>query len=190
MNLITIIITAFALSADAFAASLSCGCTMDDFKHNHCLLTATLFGLFQALMPIAGWLGASLFRGSWLDINGHWVSLALLLLIGGKMVWESLHPDGECPDPDETFRLKNLLILAVATSIDALAVGVSLSFLGSAILIEAAIIGVITFAVSYLGVHAGHKLSHIFGERMETVGGVILIMIGIRIVLGHYGILS
>ena len=190
MNLITLIITAFALSADAFAASLSCGCTMDDFRHRHCLITAALFGLFQALMPIAGWLGASLFRGSWLDINGHWVSLALLLFIGGKMIWESLHPDGECPDPDETFRLKNLLLLAVATSIDALAVGVSLAFLGSSILFESLVIGVITFAVSYMGVHAGHKLSHLFGERMETVGGIILILIGVRIALEHYAIMG
>lgn len=185
MNLFTLIITAFALSADAFAASLSCGCTMDDFRHRHCLLTALLFGLFQGLMPLAGWMGASLFRGSWIDMNGHWLSLALLLLVGGRMIWEGLHPDGECPDPDEVFAFKNLLLLALATSIDAMAVGVSLAFLGSSILMEALVIALITFAVSYLGVHAGHRLSQFFGEKMETLGGIILILIGIRIVLSH-----
>ncbi|MDC7239720.1 MAG: manganese efflux pump MntP family protein [Spirochaetales bacterium] len=189
MDLITLIITAFALSADAFAASLSCGCTMDDFKHNHCLTTALFFGAFQGIMPLAGWLGASLFRDSWLFFNGHWVSLALLFFIGGKMIWESLHPDGECADPDEIFGLKNMLILAVATSIDALAVGASLAFLGSTILAEAVIIALITFGVSYAGVHAGHRLSHLFGERMETVGGSVLLLIGIKIVMEHYGIL-
>jgi len=170
---------------DAFAASLSCGCTMDDFRHNHCILTALLFGLFQALMPLAGWWGASLLNGTVLISRGHWISFALLLFVGGKMTWESFHPDGECPDPDEAFRLKNLLILAVATSIDALAVGISLSFLGSGILFEAAVIGIVTFCISYIGVHTGHRLSHIFGERMETVGGIILIIIAFRILITH-----
>ncbi|MDA3956220.1 manganese efflux pump MntP family protein [Oceanispirochaeta sp.] len=156
---------------------------MDDFRHNHCLLTAFLFGLFQALMPLAGWWGASFFSGSWLDVYGFWISFALLIIIGGKMIWESLHPDAVCPDPDEAFKLGNLLILAVATSIDALAVGISLSLLGSGIGVEALVIGVVTFGISYLGVHAGHRLSHIFGERMETVGGIVLILIAFTILL-------
>jgi len=186
LTLFTLIITALALSMDAFAASLSCGCTMDDFRHNHCLLTSFLFGLFQAVMPLAGWWGASLLSGTVIVSQGHWISFGLLIFVGGKMVWESLHPDGECPDPDEAFRLKNLLILAVATSLDALAVGISLSFLGSGILFEAVIIGAVTFCISYIGVHAGHRLSHLFGERMETAGGIVLIAIAFRILLGHY----
>jgi len=159
---------------------------MDDFRHNHCLLTSVLFGLFQAIMPLAGWWGAALLHGTVLITRGHWISSALLLIVGGKMIWESFHPDGECPDPDEAFKLKNLLALAVATSLDALAVGISLSFLGSGILFEAAVIGIVTFCVSYIGVHAGHRLSHLFGERMETVGGIVLIAIALRILLGHY----
>jgi putative Mn2+ efflux pump MntP len=158
---------------------------MDNFKHNHCLLTASLFGLFQGAMPLAGWWGASLFSGSWLDAYGHWISFALLAFIGGKMIWESLHPEGVCPDPEDSFKLTNLLTLSVATSIDALAVGISLSFLGSGIYFEAAVIAAVTFGISYLGVHAGHRLSHLFGERMETVGGIILILIGTTIVLEH-----
>lgn len=161
---------------------------MNNFRYRHSFLTAAFFGGFQALMPLMGWLGASLFRESWLFHNGHWISFILLSLIGGKMIWEGLHPDEECPDPEDVFKIGNLLLLAVATSIDALAVGMSLAFLGSSILLEACIIGIITFGVSWFGVFAGHRLSHLFGERMEEIGGTVLILIGIRIILGHYGI--
>jgi len=181
MSLLTLIIIAIALSMDAFAASLSCGCTTKEFRHNHFFLLAFLFGLFQGLMPLIGWLGVSFFRGEWVETFNHWVAFLLLGFIGTKMIWESLHSDGECKDPEDVFHIKNLLILAVATSIDALAVGISFSFLNYPIIPAAAVIGITTFIISYGGVRAGHKLSHIFGERMETVGGAILILIGLRI---------
>ena len=168
---------------DAFAASLSCGCSMNDFKHDHCLLTSLLFGLFQALMPLIGWLGVSFFRDTRIEIINHWIAFILLSGIGLKMIWESYHPDGTCRDPDDVFHIKNLLVLAVATSIDALAVGISFSLLRYPILPAAALIGVVTFFMSYGGVRAGHKLSHLFGERMEKIGGIILILIGLRILL-------
>lgn len=174
---------AIALSMDAFAASLSCGCTMTDFKHNHCLLTAFLFGLFQGLMPLMGWLGAGFLQGEWIESLNHWIAFILLSIIGLKMIWESFHLGGECKDPDDVFHIRNLLILAVATSIDALAVGISFSFLGYPIIQGAAIIGITTFIITYGGVRAGHTLSHIFGERMESIGGAVLIIIGLRILL-------
>ena len=183
MDLFTIMLTAVALSMDAFAASLSCGCTMDDFVHSHCLLTSFFFGLFQALMPIIGWYGVSFLQGPWIESMNQWIAFGLLGFIGIKMIWESLHPDGECKDPDNVFLIKNLLILAVATSIDALAVGISFSFLGYPIIIPALIIGTITFLISYAGVHTGHRLSHLFGERMETVGGIVLVLIGLKILI-------
>ncbi len=183
MDILTLILTAIALSMDAFAASLSCGCTMDDFVHSHCFLTAFLFGLFQALMPLIGWFGASFLQGPWIESANHWIAFGLLAFIGVKMIWESLHPDGECKDPEDVFHIKNLLILAVATSIDALAVGISFSFLGYSILLAAPVIGLTTFIISYTGVHAGHRLSHLFGERMETVGGMVLILIGVKILI-------
>ena len=158
---------------------------MNDFKHDHCLLTATLFGLFQAVMPLLGWLGVSFFRDPRIESFNHWIAFILLGGIGVKMIWESFREEGECRDPDEVFHIKNLLILAVATSIDALAIGISFSFLNYPILPAAAVIGAVTFFMSLGGVRAGHKLSHLFGERMELVGGVILILIGLRILLTH-----
>jgi len=189
MTFLTLMITAVALSMDAFAASLSCGCTMDKFKHHHCLLTAFLFGLFQAGMPLIGWAGTGFFRGEWVEQADHWIAFGLLAFIGAKMIWESFHPDGECRDPEDMFRLKNLLVLAVATSIDALAVGITFSFLDYPILIAAPVIGLTTFAISYIGVRTGHRLSHLFGERMEALGGAVLILIGLKILLEHTGIL-
>ena len=183
MNFIIILITAVALSMDAFAASLSCGCTMEKFIHRHCILTAFLFGLFQALMPLAGWFGAGFLHGPWVESMGHWIAFILLAFIGIKMIWEGTHPDGVCKNPDETFRLTNLLVLAVATSIDALAVGVSYSFLNYPIATAVPVIGITTFLISYAGVHAGHRLSHLFGERMEVVGGVVLVLIGLKILI-------
>jgi manganese efflux pump family protein len=181
MNFLTLMITAVALSTDAFAASLSCGCTMEDFKHDHCFFTAVLFGLFQALMPLAGWLGASFLQGGIFERMDHWIAFFLLAAVGCKMIWESLKPEKECKDPEDVFHIKNLLGLAVATSIDALAIGITFSLLGYPILIAAPVIGLTTFILSYLGVRTGHKLNHFFGERMETLGGVVLILIGLRI---------
>ena len=181
MDFPTLLVIAVALSMDAFAASLSCGCSMDKFIHSHCLLTSVLFGMFQAVMPLIGWFGVSFLQADWIESLNHWIAFILLGFIGIKMIWESFHPDGECRDPDDVFHIKNLLILAVATSIDALAVGISFSFLNYPILSAAAVIGLTTFVLSYAGVRTGHKLSHIFGERMETVGGAVLILIGLRI---------
>ncbi|OQY33477.1 MAG: hypothetical protein B6241_07905 [Spirochaetaceae bacterium 4572_59] len=183
MDLLTLMMIAVALSVDAFAASLSCGSTMTDFKHNHCLLTAFLFGLFQGLMPLMGWVATGFLQGEWVEPLNHWIAFILLSIIGLKMVWESFHPNGECKNPNDVFHIRNLLILAVATSIDALAVGISFSLLDYSIIREATLIAITTFIISYIGVRAGHKLSHIFGERMESVGGAVLILIGLKILL-------
>ncbi len=143
---------------------------------------AAFFGLFQALMPILGWLvGNTLHR----IISGfdHWLAFGLLLIVGSRMIYESLRPGTEKKlDP---FNIYVLFILAIATSIDALAVGLSLSFLGTAIIRPAIIIGIVTFILSFFSLQVGNKIGHFLERKVEVVGGLILIGIGIKILVEH-----
>jgi putative Mn2+ efflux pump MntP len=182
MDLPTLVLIAFALGIDAFAVSLSAGAYLIRADARQIFRLSFHFGLFQFMMPILGWLAGAELAQVIRDLD-HWVAFGLLALIGGKMIKESLQ---------ETERLKNdvtrgwsLVALSIATSIDALAVGFSLSLIGARIVFPAVLIGVVASLMSLVGVRLGERVSGIFGRRVEFIGGVVLILIGLRIVVEH-----
>jgi len=182
MSIPTIIFIAIGLSMDALAVSVASGFTITRLRIRHAVRIALFFGGFQSIMPILGWLAGSSLQ-KFIAGFDHWVAFGLLCFIGGKMIYESTKmAEREKIDP---LKLHVLLVLAVATSIDALAVGLSLSFLNVAIIMPSVIIGVVTFAVSFTGVYIGRKFGHFFESKLEVAGGLILIAIGIKILIEH-----
>lgn len=183
MDVITILIIAIGLAMDAFAVSIVSGLTLAHIRVRNALTVALFFGSFQALMPLIGWLSGNTLKG-YISGFDHWVAFGLLCAIGCKMIYESfkLESDKENVDPQ---KIGALFVLAIATSIDALAVGISLSFLDVAIIIPALIIGLVTFLLSFGGVYVGNKFGHFFERKMELVGGLVLIGIGIKILIEH-----
>ena len=183
MNFVTIIIIALGLAMDAFAVSIASGVTLKCFKIGPALRVALFFGGFQALMPVLGWLAGSTFQ-HYIAAFDHWVAFGLLTFIGGKMIYESFiieKTENKC-DPN---KLGIVFVLAIATSIDALAVGLSFSVLQVQIVNPVIIIGVITFLLSLLGVYIGGKFGSIFENKIELIGGIILIGIGVKILIEH-----
>jgi putative Mn2+ efflux pump MntP len=183
VDAITIILIAMGLAADAFAVSITNGInTPNTQKHKIALLTAGFFGGFQMLMPAIGWLIGHSFQNIIVAVD-HWIAFGLLVCIGIKM----LHDSTKKEQKQKTAKLKlyTLLILAVATSVDALMVGLSLAFLQANIIGPIIVIGVVTFGLSFVGVYFGCNLSRIFGNRIKIAGGVVLILIGLRILLEH-----
>ena len=173
---------AFALAMDAFAVSLASCCRLPRVNAGHVARLALAFGFFQFLMPVIGWLaGRGLSR--WLTAFDHWVAFGLLALIGGKMLWESFRPS-ESGGQDPT-RGWMLLTLAIATSIDALAVGLSLAVLDVSIWVPSIVIGIVAAVLTVIGALFGSRLGRRFGVWAERFGGVVLIGIGIRILVSH-----
>jgi putative Mn2+ efflux pump MntP len=183
MNIISIIFIAFGLAMDAFAVSITSGLTIKSLKINNALKIGTFFGLFQAIMPIIGWLAGLSFREIISDVD-HWIAFGLLIVIGCKMIYESskMEVNNNKINPLNVYLL---LILSIATSIDALAIGLTLSFLKVSIILPAIIIGATTFSLSVIGVYFGNKFGHYFERKIEMVGGFILIGIGIKILIEH-----
>jgi putative Mn2+ efflux pump MntP len=183
---ITIILTAIALAMDSFSASITRGfATNKASLLIEALKTGFFFGLFQALMPLIGWFaGVSII--DFISGFDHWIAFGLLFFIGLRMIYESLSRDSKQVVSSSSYKV--LLILSVATSIDALAVGLSLSFIEASIIVPAIIIGIITFFLSFLGVFIGKKSGSCF-EKIGVLGGVILIVIAIRILIEHLGTL-
>ena len=183
MDAITVVVIAFGLALDAFAVSVASGFTIKQLRVRHALRIALFFGAFQAVMPAIGWLAGLSLRNLITEFD-HWIAFILLAFIGGKMIYESfkLESDRKQIDP---LRLDVLLMLAIATSIDALAVGVTFAFLNVAIVWPVLIIGLITFGTSFVGVFIGDRFGHIFESRIELIGGLILIAIGLKILLEH-----
>ena len=183
MSTITLILIAFGLAMDAFAVSLASGCAIKRLKVGHALRIALFFGAFQAIMPILGWLAGLSLRDA-LSQWDHWIAFVLLALIGSKMIYESfkLESDKKQINP---LQLGVLLMLALATSIDALAVGVTFAFLQIAIVTPVLIIGLITFGTSFVGVFVGDRVGHLFESKLELIAGLILIAIGTKILLEH-----
>ncbi|MFO7730957.1 MAG: manganese efflux pump MntP family protein [Spirochaetia bacterium] len=177
---------AFSLSFDAFAVSLSNGCALEKCTLRHAVVVGLWFGLFQAGMPVLGWLGGVYLRDA-ISAWDHWIAFGLLTAIGLKMIYEGRQTNNGCPAPDESAIMHpgRLLLLAIATSIDALAIGLSFSILGYPIIIPALIIGSITFFMSFLGMKAGEKLYELLEDKVEYAGGLILIVIGITTLLEH-----
>ena len=183
-GLIETFLIAVSLALDAFAVSVSSGISVPGFNWRHGVKMGAYFGAFQFFMPLLGWaLGSSV--SSYIEAVDHWIAFGLLALIGGRMVWGALH-GGEDADGDASdLSHRRLLLLAIATSIDALAVGVSMAFMEVDILASAAVIGVVAFALSLVGGLAGRRLGELFQQRAELVGGLVLIGIGAKILIEH-----
>jgi len=183
MDIITVIAIAFGLAMDAFAVSITSGITIKRLKINHALRIALFFGLFQAIMPLVGWLAGLSLRGFIAEID-HWIAFGLLSFIGCKMIYESIAVQSN-EKQINPLNIYVLLMLSVATSIDALAVGVSFAFLKISIVTPVVVIGTITFILSFLGVFVGNRIGHFFENKIEIAGGLILIGIGVKILLDH-----
>ena len=188
MSTWTLLLIALGVSADAFAVALGKGLQMRWLRTRDALVLAVTFGGFQALMPLLGWLLGTGLRDYVEDID-HWVAFTLLVLIGARMIWEALHPGAAEDGIDGGIPLRELLILGVATSVDALAVGISFAFLEVDIIGAVLAIGVVTFTLTLVGVHLGHRAGLRFRTPAEVIGGLILILIGTRILVDHLGLL-
>lgn len=188
MTLVEIFLIGIALSMDAFAVAVCKGLAMPKINYRHTLWIALYFGVFQALMPLIGWFLGSQFA-RYITKFTPWIAFLLLAYIGGNMIRESFSKDEEEKKPGVS--QKELLLLALATSIDALAVGVTFSFVDLTLPIglTVAVIGCTTFALSFGGVCIGHLFGAKYKNRAEFAGGAILILIGIKILLEHFGIL-
>ncbi len=186
MDIWELLLIAVGLSMDAFAVSVCKGLSVRKLEPRHALLAGLYFGGFQALMPVIGWLLGYRFETMITSVD-HWIAFVLLAVIGGNMIRESFSQEEEMNDD---FGVKTMLMLAVATSIDALAVGVTFAFLSVRILPAAGTIGVITFLLSMLGIRIGHVFGARWKSRAERAGGIILIVIGLKILLEHLGILN
>lgn len=184
MSLIELLLIAVGLSMDAFAVSVCKGLSLRRLKPRHALLVGLYFGGFQALMPMLGWALGARFESVIQSVD-HWIAFILLALIGVGMIREAGHEE----ELNDDLGFRTMLLLAVATSIDALAVGVTFAFLQVRILPAAALIGCTTFALSALGVYIGHVFGLKYKAKAETAGGVILIGIGLKILLEHLGYL-
>jgi putative Mn2+ efflux pump MntP len=189
MSVWTLLVIAVGVSADAFAVALGKGLHMKRLTPRGAGSIAIAFGVFQALMPIIGWVLARNFRDYIVAVD-HWIAFGLLLLIGGKMLWEAFSSDEDDEeDSDKDIGFRELVVLSVATSIDALAVGISFAFLDVSIVPAALAIGVTTAIITLVGVIVGHRAGRRFGKPAEILGGLILIGIGVNIVLEHTGVL-
>ncbi|HIJ66030.1 MAG TPA: manganese efflux pump [Candidatus Hydrogenedentes bacterium] len=183
MSLITVVFVAFGLAMDAFAVSVASGFAIKRLRAKHALRIALFFGLFQAFMPVIGWSAGLGLRGLITALD-HWIAFGLLAGIGGRMIYEA----AVIKSVERKVDLESiyvLLVLSVATSIDALVVGLSLSFLSVAIVTPAIVIGAITFCCSFAGVYVGDHFGHFFEKKIEILGGVVLIGIGLKILIQH-----
>lgn len=187
MNQFAIILIAIGLAMDAFAVSIVCGVSIKNIKIRHVLVIAGTFGFFQGLMPLIGWAAGRGFRGL-IERVDHWLAFALLVVIGGKMIYESFCLDQEDDQGDLALAAGRLLVLAIATSIDALAVGFTFACLQVEIVAPALIIGLVTLLLSMVGVVIGDRIGHLFEGKIELVGGLILIGIGTKILFDHLGL--
>jgi len=182
MDILSVILIAIGLSMDCLAISITSGIILKRFRFSEAFRIALLMGLFQALMPVAGWWLGSGFKELIADFD-HWVAFGILLLLGAKMVYDGIFPEKDaCFDP---LNWIVLLGLAVATSIDAMAVGLSFAFLPMDVTLPFIIIGVITFLISLSGVYVGCKFGHKVPFPSEIMGGIILALIGTKILIEH-----
>jgi len=183
MDILTILLIAIGMAMDAFAVSLGIGTTERSKSARARFRLAFHFGLFQFFMPIIGWVAGSTISG-WIAPIDHWIAFFLLAYVGWNMIRSGFNPEKESYTQDPS-RGRTLVVLAIATSIDALAIGLSLAMLEVAIITPSIVIGIVTYSLSMVGLFAGNKLGEKFGKRMEMLGGIILIGIGLRVVITH-----
>ena len=186
MKLIEIMVVSFGLAMDAFAVSVCKGLSMKKINLKKNLIIALYFGIFQTLMPIIGYFLGITFSNIVKSID-HWIAFILLGIIGFNMIRESF--DDEVEKKNDNIDIKTMLLLAVATSIDALAVGVTFAFFKVNIILAILIIGIITFILSLIGVKIGNKFGDRFQNKAELLGGIILIIMGLKILLEHLNII-
>lgn len=188
MGFIQLFLVATGLAMDAFAVSVCKGLCMDKINYKQTAIIALFFGGFQGIMPLLGWLLGTQFE-QYITKYDHWIAFGLLTLIGGKMIYEALKPDEEEIVCTVSLDIKELFVLAIATSIDALAVGITFAFLQVNIVWAVLLIAGITFVIAFLGVIIGNKFGAKYKNKAELAGGIILILIGLKIVLEHLGVL-
>lgn len=187
MNLVSLFLIAVGLSMDAFAVSICKGLAMQKITIKKALIVGLWFGGFQGLMPAIGYLLGTQFEKYITNID-HWIAFVLLFIIGGNMIKEALSKEEE--DANDSLAFKEMLLLALATSIDALAVGVTFAFLKVQIIPAVSFIGVITFTLSAIGVKIGNIFGSRYKSKAEFAGGIILILMGCKILLEHLGFLG
>jgi len=183
MSLLAIVVLAFSMSADAFAAALGKGSVLDRPPLGEALRCGLIFGTVEAITPVIGWT-AGVAASAYIAAIDHWIAFALLALIGGKMIWDALRRSAEEQRP-KRHSTRLLVVTAVGTSIDALAVGVSLALFGAGIVTPAIAIGLATFTMTTLGILLGRILGERFGRIAEILGGTALLIIGAKILIGH-----
>lgn len=187
MGLIELFLIAVGLSMDAFAVSACKGLAMPKCTFKKAAIVGLWFGGFQALMPAIGYVLGAQFQETIASID-HWIAFVLLALIGGNMIHEALDNDEE--EADASLDVKTMFLLAVATSIDALAIGITFAFLKVNIIPAVCFIGIVTFIISFAGVKIGNVFGARYKNKAEIVGGVILILLGLKILLEHLGFLG
>ena len=187
MGLIELFLIAVGLSMDAFAVSVCKGLAMPKCTFKKAAIVGLWFGGFQALMPAIGYILGAQFQETIASID-HWIAFILLALIGGNMIHEALDNDEE--EADASLNVKTMFLLAVATSIDALAIGITFAFLKVNIIPAVCFIGIVTFIISFAGVKIGNVFGARYKNKAEIVGGVILILLGLKILLEHLGFLG
>ena len=187
MGLIELFLIAVGLSMDAFAVSVCKGLAMPKCTFKKAAIVGLWFGGFQALMPAIGYILGAQFQEAIASID-HWIAFVLLALIGGNMIHEALDNDEE--EADASLDVKTMFLLAVATSIDALAIGITFAFLKVNIIPAVCFIGIVTFIISFAGVKIGNIFGARYKSKAEIVGGVILILLGLKILLEHLGFLG
>lgn len=182
MELIELVILSIGLAMDAFAISICKGLAMQKMKWKNAIIIGAYFGIFQALMPLIGYFLGINFEKAITNVD-HWIAFGLLTVIGINMIKEAYSKEKE--ESNDSIKFKDMLILAIATSIDALAVGITFAFLKVDIIPAVSIIGIITFAISIIGVKIGNVFGDKYEKKAELAGGIILILLGIKILIEH-----
>lgn len=181
---ITVLLIALGLAMDSFSVAIANGLATKTFQATKALKIAVFFGFFQGIMPVIGWL-AGVHIIDLITNYDHWVAFFLLAFIGARMIYESIKKESNTLVASHS--IKVLLVLSIATSIDALAVGLSLSLIQVSIIIPAMVTGIVTFLLSFFGVYLGDKFGNVLKSRVESLGGIILVFIGLKILLEHLG---
>jgi len=187
MGFFELFFIAVGLSMDAFAVAVCRGLGMKKLNMKQGAVVALFFGGFQGLMPLIGWALGRQFEQYIVSID-HWIAFVLLGYIGGKMIWDAFHDDGD--EVSSEFDIKQLFLMAVATSIDALAVGITFAFLHVSIVPAVLLIGITTFVLSLIGVWLGHRFGSKYKNKATFAGGLVLCIIGLKILLEHLGIIA
>lgn len=185
MGILEILLISLGLAMDSFAVAICKGLSMKKMDWKKAIIVGLYFGGFQALMPLIGYFLGITFQDLVTAVD-HWVAFILLVFIGGNMIKEALSK--ECEEHDDSVNFKTMVVLAIATSIDALAVGITFAFLKANLIISVITIGIIAFILSIIGVKIGNKFGDKYEKKAECIGGIILILMGVKILLEHLGI--